>query len=84
MSAILRQYALVLWVIEELVRLSDRLPGAFLTARFAAAWVGPVALTALMAVLMAGYAHDWKRARGGWWPPFVVVAVVLLFGVKFG
>jgi hypothetical protein len=35
-------------------------------------------------VLIAGYAHDWKRARGGWWPPFVVVAVVLLFGVKFG
>jgi len=76
--------ALVLWVIEELVRLSVRLPGAFLTARFAAAWVGPVSLTALMAVLIAGYAHDWKRARGGWWPPFVVVAVVLLFGVKFG
>jgi competence protein ComEC len=76
--------ALVLWVIEELVRLSVRLPGAFLTARFAAAWVGPVALTALMAVLIAGYAHDWKRGSGGWWPPFVVVAVVLLFGVKFG
>ena len=76
--------ALVLWVIEALVRLSVRLPGAFLPARFAAEWVGPVALALLMATLVAGYANGWKRERGGWWPPFAVVAAVLLLGVKFG
>lgn len=76
--------ALVLWAIEELVRVSVRLPGAFVPARFAAAWAGPVALAALMAVLLAGYAVGWKKERGGWWPPFAVVALVLIFGVKFG
>lgn len=76
--------ALVLGVVEEVVRLSVRLPGAFLPARFAEAWVGPLALTALMAVLLAGYANGWRNARGGWWPPFAVVGIVLLCGVKFG
>ena len=76
--------ALVLWAIEGVVRVSVRLPGAFVPARFAADWVGPVALAVLMGALIAGYATDWKRARGGWWPPFAVVAVVLVLGVKFG
>ena len=76
--------ALVLWLIEEAVRLSVRLPGAFLPARFAAEWVGPVALALLMATLVAGYANNWQRERGGWWPPFAVVAATLAFGVKFG
>jgi competence protein ComEC len=76
--------ALVLWGIEELVRLSVQLPGAFLPARFAAPWIGPAALAVLMATLLFGYAHHWKPARGGWWPPFAVVAFTLLFGVQFG
>lgn len=76
--------AIVMFGIEELVRVSVRLPGAFLPARFVAAWVGPVALAVLMAVMLAGYGYGWRRARGGWWPPFAVVAVVLIFGVKFG
>lgn len=76
--------ALVLWGIEELVRLSVQLPGAFLPARFAAPWIGPAALAVLMATLLFGYTHHWKPARGGWWPPFAVVALTLLFGVRFG
>ncbi len=76
--------ALVLWGIEELVRLSVQLPGAFLPARFTAPWIGPAALAVLMATLLFGYAHHWKPARGGWWPPFAVVALTLLFGVRFG
>jgi len=76
--------ALVLWGIEELVRVSVRLPGAYVPARFSADWIGPAALAVLMVVLFAGYANEWKRERGGWWPPFAVLAVVLIFGVKFG
>jgi hypothetical protein len=34
--------------------------------------------------VLAGYATGWRRERGGWWPPFAVVAVALIFGVKFG
>jgi hypothetical protein len=76
--------ALLLLGIEWLVRTSVRLPGAFVPARFSAAWVGPMALTALIVVLGLGYATNWRRDRGGWWPPFAIVAVVLIFGVKFG
>lgn len=76
--------ALVLWLIEALVRLSVRLPGAFLPARFTAEWIGPVALALLMASLVAGYGNRWQREGGGWWPPFALVAAALLFGVTFG
>lgn len=75
--------ALVLWLIEALVRLSVQLPAAFLPARFAPAWAGQAALIVLMAALMAGYGCNWQRL-GKWWPPFAVVALVLVLAVKFG
>ena len=46
--------------------------------------LGAAALMALMATLVFGYATEWKGGRGGWWPPFAVVALTLVFGVKFG
>ncbi|HUR56063.1 MAG TPA: ComEC/Rec2 family competence protein [Opitutaceae bacterium] len=76
--------ALVLFVIEWLVRQSVRMPGAFLPAHFTASWIGPTALAALMLALLVGYATHWDRRAGSWWPPFVIVALVLLFGIRFG
>src|SRR5262249_29207346 len=76
--------ALVLVIIEGLVRLSVRLPGAFVPAHFSSAWVGPITLMILIATLLAGYATGWQRKYGGCWPPFIVVTLVLIFGVKFG
>jgi competence protein ComEC len=76
--------AYVLLFIEWLVRLSVRLPGAFLPAKFTAEWIGPAALLTLMGILIAGYATGWKRKAGGWWAPFALVAVVLAVGVQFG
>jgi len=75
--------ALVLWTIESLVRVSVTIPGAFLAASFKAPWIGPAAIVTLIAALLAGYAADWRRERGGWWPPFAIVALVLMFGVEF-
>lgn len=75
--------ALMLWLIEALVRASVQLPGAFLPARFSAGWIGTVALVALLATLFAGYACDW-RGRKWWWPPFAVVGLTLILGVKYG
>ncbi|WP_414663587.1 ComEC/Rec2 family competence protein [Horticoccus sp. 23ND18S-11] len=76
--------AIVLWAIEGVVRACVHVPGAFLPARFAAPWIGPVTLVVLLVTLMAGYALGWRRARGGWWPPFAVVALVLAIGVTYG
>ena len=46
--------------------------------------IGSVALAVLMAGLVGGYALSWRRRAGGWWPPFAIVAIVLIFGVEFG
>jgi competence protein ComEC len=75
--------ALVLLVIEALVRESVRMPWAFIPAEFKAGWVGGTALATTLIAMLVGYSWQWRRERGGWWPPFAIVAVVLLFGVKF-
>lgn len=76
--------AVVLWAIEALVRQSVQLPWTFVRAEFRAPWIGNTALLVLMTVLLAGYSFRWHRTRGGWWPPFAVVAITLLFGVRLG
>lgn len=75
--------ALVLLWIEHFVRWSVTWPGAFVPARFTAEWIGPAAFALLLATLFGGYAVRWRTRRGGWWPPFVVVGVTLLFGVEY-
>jgi hypothetical protein len=39
-------------------------------------------LAALLAACLAGYAAKWRH--GTVWVPFAVVAVAIIFGVKFG
>ena len=74
--------ALVFLGIEHVVAVSVRVPGAFMAAKFSAAWIGPAALTALGVILLAGYALGWRR-RLFWWAPFALVAGVLIFGINF-
>jgi competence protein ComEC len=76
--------AVVLYAIDALMRVGSRVPGAWIPAHYRAEWIGPAALAALLAALIAGYAFGWRRERGGWWPPFAIVAATLAFGVKFG
>jgi competence protein ComEC len=76
--------ALLLLLIERGLRAGVDLPGAYLAARYAADWIGPAALTALLASLLHGYASGWRLGAGGWWPPFAVVAATLLLGVRYG
>lgn len=73
--------ALVLWLIESLVRVSVQVPGAFIPARFHSDWIGNVALALLLVSLLTGYATHWRKLCGGWWTPFALVAAVLIFGV---
>ena len=75
--------ALTLQLIEWLVRLSVAVPGAHLPARFTASWIGPLTLALTLGALLYGYATRWAWHRGGWVPPFVIVALTLIFGVKF-
>ena len=75
---------LVLWSIDKLIRFSSQLPGAWLAASWRAPWIGPVAFVSLLGVCLAGYTFKWRHERGGFWPPLIVVAAALVFGVKFG
>lgn len=74
--------AFLLWVIEELVEGSVRVPGVYLAAKFVSPWVGPALLAVLLALMIAGYAARWRGLR--WWiPPFALVALMLLLGVSY-
>lgn len=74
---------LVLWVIETAIRSFVTWPGVYHLASFKASWIGPVALTGLLASILFGYAHRWSARSGGWWPPFIIVLLTLIFGVNF-
>ncbi|MDE3083597.1 MAG: ComEC/Rec2 family competence protein [Verrucomicrobiota bacterium] len=76
--------AVLIWLIDALIRLGTRVPCAYFSAHYRAGWIAPVALAALMATCLIGYATGWRRKRGSWWPPFAIVALTLVFGVKFG
>ncbi len=76
--------ALLLWLMDGLVRAAVAVPGLFFPARFRADWLGPAGHAALLAVCVAGYSRQWRREVGGFWPPFVLVALLVAFGVKFG
>ncbi len=76
--------ALLLWLMDAFLREATSVRGLFVPARFEPAWLGPAAQMALLGICLAGSAWRWRRARGGFWPPFAFVAVLLLVGVKFG
>jgi hypothetical protein len=69
---------------DQLVRGAVAVPGLFFPARFRPEWLGPAGHAALLAVCLAGYAGRWRSDRGGFWPPFVFVALLLVFGLKLG
>ena len=60
------------------------LPGAYFPAHFRHEWLAPVSLCVLLALMLAGRSTRWAPARGGYWLPVVAVALLLIFGVKFG
>ncbi len=75
---------LVLWAVDHGVRGNLQLPGMWFAATFRAPWVGGTALAALLTVMFIGYAKDWRGWSRGFWPPFAVVALTLIFGVSYG
>jgi len=75
---------LVLLVIDRLIRVGQHLPGIWWPAEWRVPWAGTATLVVLLAVVLAGYARGWRGWTRGFWPPFAVVAIALIFGVKFG
>ena len=83
-SALFNRAALVLlWLSDHAIRAALRLPAMWFEGRCTHPWLGEAALVGLLALLLAGYALGWRRRYGGFWMPFVYVALVLLLGAKF-
>jgi competence protein ComEC len=77
-----RAAALILAAIQWLIGAFVKAPGAYWPAEFKAEWWADVVLAALLAAGLAGYATRWRR--GTVWVPFALVALALIFVVKFG
>jgi competence protein ComEC len=75
--------AVVLQVIDFILRRVTAMPGAWLPAHYRADWIGPATLALLVASCLAGYAGGWRRERGGFWPPFAIATLAIALGVSF-
>lgn len=76
--------ALILLATDWLVQHGTGLPGMYFPAVFRADWLAPAGMGLMTAVMLAGAAGRWHRRWGGYWPPVVALAGLLIFGVKFG
>ena len=76
--------ALTLISMDWLVLHGTALPGVYCPAHFTQGWMAPVSLLLLLTVMLAGLAGGWSRRYGGFWPPVLTLALIVLFGVKFG
>jgi competence protein ComEC len=74
--------ALILALIQWLIGAFVKVPGAYWPAEFKAPWWADVVLAALLAACLTGYAARWRH--GTVWAPFALVAMALIFVVKFG
>ncbi len=74
--------ALILALIQWLIGAFVKVPGAYWPAAFKAEWWADVVLAALLATCLAGYAAKWRH--GMILVPVTLVAVALIFVVKFG
>jgi len=85
LSALCNSFAaLTILVTDWLLQHGTALPGVFFVARFRADWLAPATLALMTAVMIAGAAGSWSRRTGGYWPPFVVLVLLVILGVKFG
>jgi competence protein ComEC len=75
--------AVVIVTMDWLLQHGMALPGIWLPAHFRADWLAPVALGLMTAVFLAGAAGRWAPRYGGYWPPVVTLALLVILGVKF-
>ena len=79
-----RAGALLILAMDWLVIHGTALPGAYFPAHFRHEWLAPASLGMLLALMLYGRSVRWTPKRGGYWLPVVFVALLLVFGMKFG
>ena len=76
--------AIAIIIMDWLAQHGTRLPGVYFNAHFTHAWLAPISIIVVTACMFAGLAGGWSRRFGGYWAPVAVLALTLIFGVKFG
>ncbi len=76
--------AVTIMIMDWLTQHGTRLPGIYFDAHFAHSWMAPVSLIAMTGVMLGGLAGRWSRRYGGYWPPVVLLTLILIFAVRFG
>lgn len=74
--------ALLIALMDGLVRHGTALPLAYFQAEFRAAWQVPLGLCLPLALMLVGAASGWRRKTGGYWLPAAGVFVLLLACVR--
>jgi competence protein ComEC len=75
---------LVLWLVDLGIHVNLELPGMWFGAAFRLPGLGAFGLCAVLAAIFSGYSNGWTGWCRWFWPPFAVVGILLIFGVKFG
>lgn len=75
--------ALIIIASDWLLRHGTVLPGVYFPAAFRTDWLASAGMALMTAVMLAGAAGRWARRYGGFWPPVVLLALLLILGVKF-
>lgn len=75
--------ALTIVIMDWFVRHDTMVPGFYFVVRYTHGWMAPAALVALTAILLGCLAGHWSRRYGGFWPPALLIVIMLIFGVKF-
>ena len=76
--------AQIMDLMDWLLQHGTALPAMWFTASYRTAWLAPVSMVLMTVVFLAGAAARWSPRYGGFWPPAVVLALLIIFGVKFG
>lgn len=76
--------ALLILVMDRLVRLGVSLPLAWLPAGYRAPWLESAALAVPLALMLLGAQLHWRPGAGGFWLPVAGVVLLLLACVRLG
>lgn len=76
--------ALTIVAMDWVLRHGTAVPGMWFDAHYRTGWLAPVALILMTAVFLAGATGRWAPRYGGFWPPVVTIALLVILGVKFG
>jgi competence protein ComEC len=76
--------AMIILLMDWLAEHGTQLPGVYFDARFTHSWFAAASVIAMTICLFAGLSARWSKRVGGYWAPVVLLALILIFGVKFG